>query len=99
ESTEVGGSVDTLVGNHEILLLGSREFGDGSFTDVDGQERQFLHWWVLNGGFEGDLEELTDDEVEWLRTRRVIHLVDRSLLMHSDTESYLGYGRSEDAVN
>ncbi|WP_051392958.1 metallophosphoesterase [Glycomyces arizonensis] len=94
-----GGSVDTLIGNHEILVLGSKRFGDRGFTDVDGLERQFLHWWVLNGGFEEDLEKLTEDEVEWLRTRRVIHLADRSLLMHSDTEAYLGYGRSEETVN
>lgn len=94
-----GGSVDTLIGNHEILVLGSRRFGAEHFTDVDGQDRQFLHWWVLNGGFEDDLGELTDDEVEWLRTRRVIHLADRSLLVHSDTEAYLAYGRTEEAVN
>ncbi|MCH7230963.1 metallophosphoesterase [Glycomyces sp. L485] len=94
-----GGIVDTLVGNHEVLMLGSKRFGDRRFTDVDGQERQFLHWWVLNGGFEDDLGELTDDEAEWLRTRRVVHLVGRSLLVHSDTESYLAYGRSEEAVN
>lgn len=99
EAAGEGGHVDTLIGNHEVLLLGSKQFGDGRFIDVDGQERQFLHWWVLNGGYEADLGELTDDEIEWLRTRRVVHLVGRSLLMHSDTESYLGYGRSTEAVN
>lgn len=99
EAAEAGGLVDTLLGNHELLMLGSRRFGGDGFADVDGQERQFLHWWVINGGFEDDLEELTDDEAEWLRTRRVIHLADRSLLVHSDTEAYLGYGRSVEAVN
>lgn len=94
-----GGLVDTLIGNHEVLVLGSRRFGDASFTDVDGQGRQFLHWWVLNGGFEDELGDLTEDEVKWLETRRVVHVVDRSLLVHSDTESYLDYGRSEEAVN
>ncbi|MFG3343042.1 metallophosphoesterase [Glycomyces sp. NPDC048151] len=94
-----GGHVDTLIGNHEVLLLGSRRFGDVAFTDVDGQDRQFLHWWVLNGGFEDELGDLTDDEVRWLETRRVLHVADKVLLVHADTESYLGYGRSEEAVN
>ncbi|RRS00625.1 metallophosphoesterase [Glycomyces terrestris] len=94
-----GGHVDTLIGNHEVLVLGSRRFGDVAFTDVDGMDRQFLHWWVLNGGFEEELGDLTDDEVRWLETRRVLHVVDRSLLVHSDSESYLAYGRSEEAVN
>jgi hypothetical protein len=94
-----GGHVDTLIGNHEVLLLGSRRFGDVSFTDVDGQDRQFLHWWVLNGGFEDELGDLTDDEVKWLETRRVLHVASNILLVHADTESYLGYGRSEEAVN
>lgn len=99
EAAEAGGRVDTLLGNHELLMLGSKRFGGEGFTDADGQDRQFLHWWVLNGGFEDDLEELTEDEDAWLRARRVIHLADRSLLVHSDTESYLEYGRSVEAVN
>lgn len=94
-----GGTVDTLLGNHEVLVLGSKRFGDETFTDVEGQDRQFLHWWVLNGGFEDELEELTEDEFDWLASRRVVHLVDQALLVHSDAESYLGYGRSEEAVN
>lgn len=99
ESAAEGGSVDTLIGNHEVLVLGSRRFGDVAFTDVDGQDRQFLHWWVLNGGFEDELGDLTEDEVEWLETRQVMHVADKALLIHADTESYLGYGRSVETVN
>ncbi|WP_158299822.1 metallophosphoesterase [Glycomyces paridis] len=94
-----GGLVDTLIGNHEVLVLGSRRFGDVAFTDVDGQDRQFLHWWVLNGGFEDELGDLTEDEVSWLESRRAVHVEGRSLLVHADTESYLGYGRTEESVN
>lgn len=99
QAAAAGGVVDTLLGNHEVLVLGSKRFGDETFTDVEGQERQFLQWWVLNGGFEEELDELTEDEVDWLASRRVVHLVDGSLLVHSDAESYLGYGRSEEEVN
>ncbi|THV38607.1 metallophosphoesterase [Glycomyces buryatensis] len=94
-----GGLVDTLIGNHEVLLLGSKRFGDHVFVDADGQERHFLHWWVLNGGFEEELGDLTDDEVSWLESRRVVHVVGKTLLVHADTESYLAYGRSEETVN
>ncbi|GAB3238387.1 metallophosphoesterase [Glycomyces halotolerans] len=99
EAREAGGTVDTLIGNHEVLMLGSRRFGDRSFGDAEGQVRQFLHWWVLNGGYEDELGELTADEVEWLQTRQALHRVGRSLLVHSDSECYLGYGRSEETVN
>ncbi|WP_198586852.1 metallophosphoesterase [Glycomyces xiaoerkulensis] len=94
-----GGLVDTLIGNHEVLMLGSRRFGGEPFTDADGHERQFLHWWVLNGGFEDDMGELTDEEADWLRSRRIVHLAGKSLLVHSDTEGYLDYGDTEESVN
>jgi hypothetical protein len=99
QAAAVGGLVDVLLGNHELLVLGSRRFGGGPFRDAEGQERQFLHWWVLNGGFEDELTELTDDEVDWLESRRVLHVVDDELLVHSDTDAYLDYGDSEEAVN
>lgn len=99
QASEVGGSVDTLIGNHELLILGSRRFGEQSFEDSAGNERQFLQWWVINGGFEEEKDLLTEDEVEWLETRHLAVLVEDSLLIHSDTDGYLGYGSTVSEIN
>ncbi|MFC4336605.1 metallophosphoesterase [Salininema proteolyticum] len=99
ESAAAGGTVEVLLGNHELLLLGSKRFGGQGFRDYDGNERQFLQWWVINGGFERDAEELEDEEAEWLLGRPAMAFAADCLLVHSDAVSYLDWGRSIDEVN
>ncbi|QSB06566.1 metallophosphoesterase [Natronoglycomyces albus] len=99
QASAAGGLVDTLLGNHELLVLGSRRFGEQAFMDSAGNERQFLQWWVINGGFEEEMNLLTDDEVSWLTSRPLAVVVDQVLLVHSDTDGYLQYGNSIDDVN
>ena len=51
-----------LLGNHEILALGMRKFGD-TFVPHDGITlRSFERSWALNGGQDRDQELLTEDE-------------------------------------
>lgn len=99
QAEESGGAVDTLIGNHELLILGSRRFGEQAFEDSAGNERQFLQWWVINGGFEEEKDLLTDEEVEWLETRQVAVHANDSLLVHSDTDGYLAYGSTVADIN
>ncbi len=98
EADEAGGQVETLLGNHEILLLGMRRYGD---TEVpsDFGPRSFARSWELNGGQESDQEALTSAHIEWLTARPVLALVEDHLLMHSDTTEYLLWGSSVDEVN
>jgi hypothetical protein len=98
EAEEAGGQVQTLLGNHEILLLGMRQFGD---TEVpsDFGPRSFARSWELNGGQASDQEALTPDHIEWLSARPVLALVSDHLLMHSDTVEYLSWGNDVDEIN
>lgn len=98
EAAEVGGTVDSLIGNHEVLLLGMHRFGDKQVPESPGP-RSFARSWLLNGGLRSDQDRLTDKHIEWLTTRPVLKLVDDHLLMHSDTTAYLEWGESIDEVN
>jgi calcineurin-like phosphoesterase family protein len=98
QAAEAGGTVDSLLGNHEILLLGMHRFGD---TDVpsDFGPRSFARSWELNGGQESDQSALTGEHLEWLTGRQVLTVVDDHLLMHSDTVEYLNWGQTADEIN
>ncbi|OLF09329.1 serine/threonine protein phosphatase [Actinophytocola xinjiangensis] len=98
EARAAGGQVQTLLGNHEILLLGMYHFGD---TEVpsDFGPRSFARSWELNGGQPSDQDALTDAHVEWLTSRPAIALVENHLLMHSDTVEYLVWGGDIDEIN
>jgi hypothetical protein len=98
ESAEAGGQVETLLGNHEILLLGMRKFGD---TEVpsDFGPRSFARSWELNGGQRSDQDGLTDGHIAWLTSRPVLAVVADHLLMHSDTMEYLSWGNDLTEIN
>jgi hypothetical protein len=98
EAHGVGGQVEALLGNHEILLLGMHRFGD---TEVpsDFGPRSFARSWEMNGGQSTDQEGVTDEHIEWLTTRPAVELVGRHLLMHSDTLEYLVWGGDIDEIN
>ncbi|GAA4425852.1 metallophosphoesterase [Actinokineospora soli] len=98
QAAAAGGRVETLLGNHEILLLGMHRFGD---TEVpsDFGPRSFARSWEMNGGLHSDQEGLTDAHVEWLIARPVLALVGEDLLMHSDTLEYLAWGEDIEEIN
>ncbi|TVT24480.1 metallophosphoesterase [Amycolatopsis acidiphila] len=98
QAAEAGGSVQALLGNHEILLLGMYHFGD---TEVpsDFGPRSFARSWEINGGQSADQDGLTDDHIEWLSTRPLVAHAGDHLLMHSDTLEYLDWGDTEDEIN
>jgi hypothetical protein len=98
DASEAGGQVGTLLGNHEILLLGMHRFGD---TEVpsDFGPRSFARSWELNGGQASDQEALTEAHISWLTERPVLAIAEDHLLMHSDTLEYLNWGSSIDEIN
>ena len=83
------GQVHMLMGNHEILALGTKRF----------PESRFASSWVLNGGLLGDQAALTPRHLEWLASLPVLAKVGDYLFMHSDTTAYLGWGESVDEIN
>lgn len=93
-----GGCVETLLGNHEILLLGMHRFGEAEVPSDFGP-RSFARSWEMNGGLVSDQQGLTEAHVEWLIERPVLALVGEHLLMHSDTREYLGWGSDIEGIN
>jgi hypothetical protein len=81
--------VHVLLGNHEALALGMRRF----------PESRFAHSWQINGGRRTDQEGLTPAHVEWLSGLPALALVRDFLLVHSDTDEYLGWGDSVEGIN
>ncbi|RZS41036.1 calcineurin-like phosphoesterase family protein [Herbihabitans rhizosphaerae] len=98
EAAEADGSVDTLLGNHEVLLLGMHRFGD---TEVpsDFGPRSFARSWEINGGQESDQDALTPEHIDWLLSRPLLAVVEDHLLMHSDTLEYLEWGTTIEEIN
>lgn len=85
EAAQVGGHVDSVLGNHDVLILAARRFG-GQPTSLEGET--FRDSWRRNGGEEADLARLTERHVTWLTTRPAMALVEDRLLLHADAAFY-----------
>ncbi|MDQ2716863.1 MAG: serine/threonine protein phosphatase [Chloroflexota bacterium] len=95
EATAAGGTVASLLGNHEMLLLAAYRFGRRS----TGLGSNFLTRWKQNGGNRKDIAGLTLRHLEWMAQLPVMALVEDSLLIHADAPFYIECGRSVDQVN
>jgi hypothetical protein len=93
---ESDGRVRCLLGNHEAFLLSVHLVGA---EDTGFPGTTFDDVWLANGGVRRDLRALTPEHVEWLSARPAIAREGDWLLLHADTDAYLGYGRSVDEVN
>ncbi|MFI7005722.1 metallophosphoesterase [Streptomyces sp. NPDC050145] len=98
EAAAAGGYCKALMGNHELLLLGAKRFGDTPVNSGAGTAT-FQAAWLLNGGQKSDMDRLQDVHLQWMSRLDAIELEDDHLLMHSDTTAYLDYGDSIEAVN
>lgn len=97
QATDAGGYVQTLLGNHEILLLGMAQFGDTMVPDAG--PRSFARSWLVNGGQQADQEALTDEHIEWLTSRPLLAHAADHLLLHSDSLEYLAWGADVEEIN
>jgi hypothetical protein len=98
EAAAAGGYCKALMGNHELLLLGARRFGDTPVNSGAGTAT-FQAAWLLNGGQKTDMDRLQDHHLQWMARLDAVEEVDGHLLVHSDTTAYLDYGRSIEEVN
>lgn len=98
EAASAGGAVHTVLGNHEVIALGTRKFGD---TEVvhRGAVRTFASIWARNGGLAADQAGIDDELFSWLSDLPAMARDGDHLLMHSDTLGYLEWGSSVDEVN
>ena len=95
EAEAVGGSVASLLGNHEMLLLAAYRFGRRS----TGLGSNFLTRWKQNGGNRKDIAGLTMRHLDWIAHLPAMALVDDYLLLHADAPFYITCGRTIDEVN
>ncbi|WP_308416833.1 metallophosphoesterase [Streptomyces sp. AJS327] len=98
EAAAAGGYCKALMGNHELLLIGAKRFGDTPVNSGAGTA-SFQAAWLLNGGQRTDMERLRDHHVQWMARLDAMALADGHLLVHSDATCYLEYGDTIEAVN
>ncbi len=98
EAAAAGGYCKALMGNHELLLLGAKRFGDTPVQSGAGTA-SFQAAWLLNGGQKTDMDRLQDHHLQWMARLDAVTQEDSHLLVHSDTTAYLDYGDSIEAVN
>lgn len=98
EAAAAGGAVHPLLGNHEVIALGTRLFGD---TEVvhRGVVRTFGSIWARNGGLATDQAGIDDELFAWLAGLPAVGRDGEHLLMHSDTLAYLEWGDTVEDVN
>jgi hypothetical protein len=98
EAAAAGGYCKALMGNHELLLLGAKRFGDTPVNSGAGTAT-FQAAWLLNGGQKNDMDRLQDVHLQWMSRLDAIVEEDGHLLLHSDTTAYLDYGSTIEDVN
>ena len=95
EAAASGGTVASLLGNHEMMLLAAYRFGRRS----TGLGSNFITRWKQNGGKREDLASLTLRHLDWMAHLPAMALVDDCLLIHADAPFYITCGHSVDEVN
>ncbi|MFD7917907.1 metallophosphoesterase [Streptomyces sp. NPDC059740] len=98
EAAAAGGYCKALMGNHELLLLGAKRFGDTPVSSGAGTA-SFQAAWLLNGGQKTDMDRLEDHHLQWMSRLDAVMEEDGHLLVHSDTTAYLDYGETIEGVN
>ncbi|MFG2329814.1 metallophosphoesterase [Streptomyces sp. NPDC048604] len=98
EAAAAGGYCKALMGNHELLLIGAKRFGDTPVNSGAGTAT-FQAAWLLNGGQKHDMDRLQDVHLQWMSRLDAVAQEDGHLLLHSDTTAYLEYGDTIEDVN
>ncbi|WP_244502593.1 metallophosphoesterase [Streptomyces oceani] len=98
EAAAAGGYCKALMGNHELLLIGAKRFGETPVNSGAGTA-SFQAAWLLNGGQRTDMERLQEHHVQWMSRLDAMAVADNHLLVHSDATCYLDYGDTVESVN
>ena len=65
EAAAAGGAVLPVLGNHEVIALGMRRFGDARIVHR-GVVRTFESIWARNGGLDADQAGIDEELFGWL---------------------------------
>ena len=94
---ESKGMVESLMGNHDALILARAYEWRGERADPECGDL-----FIINGGREVEARELSEDEAafDWMAARPLMLRVGDTLFQHADSARFYGdLGASEDAVN
>jgi len=94
QANQAGGSVQCLLGNHELMFLAMMKFRDELAYGKKIQQQ-----WLLWGGQQDEITRITDQHIEWLCRLPAMALVEDRLLIHGDNLSYVNYGNTISQVN
>lgn len=95
EAAAVGGRVDALLGNHELMLLCAARFGDAETRRGVSARNLWYRW----GGVAHELEHLSAAALRWIGERPLMALEGDHLLIHADAIHYVDHGATIDEVN
>jgi hypothetical protein len=96
EAAAAGGRIGALLGNHDVLILAVRRFGNRPALGPGGG---FADNWRANGGQPDDLARLADRHIAWLAGLPALARCGDALIVHADSTLYLDYGPDIAAVN
>jgi hypothetical protein len=96
EATAVGGRVEALLGNHEVMIMAAYHFGHSLPVD---ERRSFMGQWQRNGGLMRDLIGLEPEHISWMSSMPAIKLLENYLFIHADAIFYRFYGDSIESIN
>ncbi len=96
QARRVGGEVQALLGNHEILTIAAYRFKQRLTSGPGGT---FVEDWQHNGGQLSDLQHLEKVHIDWMSNLPGMLLLQDHLLIHADATFYLRYGSSVNEVN
>ena len=94
---ESNGRVESLMGNHDALILARAYEHRGERADLDCRDL-----FVMNGGREVEARELAEDDAAfaWMQARPLMVTVGDTLFQHADSARYYAaLGENEDEVN
>ena len=95
EALAHGGKVQSLLGNHELMILCAYQFKDKMTESGDSVFDQWLRW----GGIEADFEGFTEVHAAWIRRLPAMVLLGDALLIHADAMMYVNHGTIIESVN
>jgi hypothetical protein len=95
QARAVGGDVNAILGNHELMLLCAYKFGEQLTSSGVSAKSLWIRW----GGIDAELARLKPEHIHWLERLPALQRVGDALLLHADAMFYVEHGRTVEAVN
>jgi hypothetical protein len=89
QADAAGGMVESLLGNHDVVLLAAARMGE---QEAPGSGKTFRDIWEESGGAPADLERFTAGHGAWLASRPMMAREGDQLLIHADALFYMDHG-------